>query len=72
MSTMIKRQLWILYLIIIMYNIVAVNCEISNDDDLNMVSDGSDIYLRMQDLQYTVDGSGDTSKINFFIIKNLI
>jgi hypothetical protein len=68
----IKRQLHIWYLIIITYNIVIVHCNIWDDDGLNVVSDVPDTLLRMLNMESTMDGSGDTSKINLFIIKNLM
>jgi hypothetical protein len=73
MRITIKRHLYSLYLIIIVYNILIIHCEIWNDDDnLGIVRDIPDTLLQMQYVQSMMDGSGDTSKIKFFIIKNLI
>jgi hypothetical protein len=72
MRIMITRQLYILYLIIITYNIVIIRSEIWNDDDAFEIVNGTldTILLQMQYMQSMMDGS--TSKNNLFIIKYLI
>jgi len=73
MKITIRRRLYSLYLIIITYNIIITHCEIWDDDDtLGIVRDLPDTLFQMQYVQSMMDGSGDTSKNNFFIIKNLI
>lgn len=70
----ISRQLYILYLFIITYGIVIVQCQIYVDDnnDLKILNALSDTLLLAQYTQAMADGSGYLSKMNRSLSRKFI
>lgn len=63
MSATYKKHLYVLCLIIIVQNIIIVQCQIFIDNDPDVMSGVQDPLLEFQSVQFAMDGSGETSKL---------